>query len=179
MSNIIVSDERWLLPEGGQSTFSGSRLVGVSEVFVLNDMQHMNGVAGLSEQQLVDRGIVKMQARPDETLVIASPDFSNPGAWSVTPRPAQEVIAIYQREVEKKIEAVAADRNYSSSVSAASYVASTNEQWAAEASAFVSWRDAVWAAVFVVLSQVQAGQMQPPQISELLAGLPAIEWPAA
>jgi hypothetical protein len=84
----------------------------------------------------------------------------------------------YQREIERKIESIAAERGYSSAVSAASYVSSSVPQWAAEASAFVAFRDAVWAYALGELAKVQAGQRQPPSLAALIAELPAMEWPA-
>jgi hypothetical protein len=83
----------------------------------------------------------------------------------------------YQRAIEAQVEGVAAERGYSSAVSCASYVSSTNPVWQAEAGAFVTWRDAVWAYAFEQLALVQAGEREKPSIAEFITELPAIEWP--
>lgn len=68
-------------------------------------------------------------------------------------------------------------RRYDGGVSLASYVASGNPAWAAEAQAFVAWRDAVWAYAYAELDKVQAGQREQPGVEAFLADLPQIEWP--
>ena len=61
-------------------------------------------------------------------------------------------------------------------MSCASYVYSTVPAWAAEATAFVAWRDAVYLAAFGTLGKVQQGA-PAPGIAALLAGLPEMDWP--
>jgi len=51
-------------------------------------------------------------------------------------------------------------------------------QWAAEAAAFAAWRDAVWTYAYAELAKVQAGQRAQPTVTDLIAELPAIIWPA-
>jgi hypothetical protein len=166
---ITHSDERWLLPDG--------TLVGASTPFVLNEIQYLNGVAGLSEAQKEELGIVKMAVRPDETFHVASPDLNKPGQWITTQRPMHEIIAIYQQAIEDYIEAVAKEKGYSSAVSCASYVSSTVPEWAAEAAAFVAWRDKVWGKVFELLAELQGEAREPLPVADVIAMLPAIEWP--
>lgn len=72
----------------------------------------------------------------------------------------------------------AQERRYDSAVSIATYVGSTNPAWAAEAAAFVAWRDAVWAYAYIELDRVMGGQRPQPTVSELIAELPALTWPA-
>jgi hypothetical protein len=62
-------------------------------------------------------------------------------------------------------------------VTLASYVASTNPQWAAEAQAFVAWRDAVWAYSYTELAKVQAGQREQPTVEDFLTEIDQIVWP--
>lgn len=168
---IIVSDERWLLPDG--------TLVGASTPFTLNEIQYLNGVAGLSDEQEKELGIVKMAERPDETLHVATADPDNPGQWTVTLRSQPEIMAAFTRAIEAHIEATAQARQYSSSVSCASYLNDPNPVWAAEAQSFIAWRSAVWAEVFATLAEVQAGERAVPTVTELIAELPAMEWPQA
>jgi hypothetical protein len=83
----------------------------------------------------------------------------------------------YQSAIEAHVNTVARQRGYSSAVSCASYVSSTMPQWAAEAGAFIAWRDAAWAYAFSELEKVQSGQREVPALDAFLAELPAIEWP--
>lgn len=70
--------------------------------------------------------------------------------------------------VNARVEEVARSMGYSSAASCAGYVTSTVPQWAAEARAFVAWRDAVWLAVF------ERKDEEPPTTTEaVLALLPA------
>lgn len=81
----------------------------------------------------------------------------------------------YRRAVDAHIEAVAQSRGYNSAVALASYVNSTNPEWAAEAVAFVAWRDDVWGATFAALAAWQGGG-SAPTIAGLITSLPEIDW---
>lgn len=83
----------------------------------------------------------------------------------------------YSRAIEAHVDGIARERGYSSAVSCASYVSSTMPQWAAEAGAFIAWRDAVWAYAFSELAKVQSGQREVPTLDAFLGELPVIEWP--
>lgn len=97
------------------------------------------------------------------------------------PVPGQPLTAAqFQRAIEVHVDAVAAQRGYSSAVSLASYVASTIPLWQAEAQAFVAWRDAVWAYALTELAKVQGGLRVAPETTDaFVAELPLIEWPEA
>jgi uncharacterized membrane protein YgcG len=84
----------------------------------------------------------------------------------------------YARAVQEHVDATARGRGYDSGVSLASYVASTITSWAAEAAAFVAWRDAVWAYAYMELAKVQNAERAQPTVAELVAELPVIAWPA-
>ncbi len=58
-----------------------------------------------------------------------------------------------------------------------SYVNSTNVTWAAEAVAFVAWRDAVWVYAFAELAKVESGERPRPSVAEIVSELPPIAWP--
>jgi hypothetical protein len=82
----------------------------------------------------------------------------------------------YKCAVQAHLDAAAQSRLYTDGNSLATYTASTNPQWAAEATAFVAWRDAVWAQVY----GMWASPPDPvPTPAEVVAGLPVIEWPEA
>jgi hypothetical protein len=85
-------------------------------------------------------------------------------------------LADYQRAVEAHVVATAQTRGYYSDVSLASYLGSTNAAWAAEAAAFVAWRDDVWETTLAALAAWQSGG-DAPTIAGLIAELPAIAWP--
>jgi uncharacterized membrane protein YgcG len=78
-----------------------------------------------------------------------------------------------RQAVDALVEATAKGKGYNSAAHCASYVASTVDAWAAEAAAFIAWRDAVWLAVF-------AGMDDPPEDmtpASIVAALPQIVWP--
>lgn len=84
--------------------------------------------------------------------------------------------ALVVSAIDAKVEELAKARGYNSAATLASYVASTNSTWAAEATAFVAWRDQVWQDAYACLAQVEAGNRAMPSVSEALAMIPAIEW---
>lgn len=81
--------------------------------------------------------------------------------------------AAVTRIVNDHVEAVARSMGYSSAASCAGYLGSTVPQWAAEAGAFVAWRDAVWLAVFK-----RKDEPPPATVDAVLALLPAWVPPA-
>jgi hypothetical protein len=85
--------------------------------------------------------------------------------------------ARFQAAIEAHVNVTAHARGYHSDVSLASHVASTIPAWAAEATAFIAWRDAVWLHVFAQLALVESGDREEPTIDGLIAELPAISWP--
>lgn len=110
-------------------------------------------------------------------------DLCNPG-WAeavaagpaayVPPAPEPPTVEDYKTAVQAHLDAAAQARLYADGNSLATYTASTNPQWAAEAQAFVAWRDAVWQQVY----GMWASPPDPvPTPAEVVAGLPVIEWP--
>ncbi|MFT3732983.1 MAG: hypothetical protein QM780_16445 [Hyphomicrobium sp.] len=85
--------------------------------------------------------------------------------------------ADYSRAIQGVIDTMAQSHNYADGVSLASYKDSTVPNWAAEASAFIAWRDAVWSYVYSQLAAVQAQERNQPTVSGLIGELPAITWP--
>jgi hypothetical protein len=83
-------------------------------------------------------------------------------------------IAQMQQAVDAHVEATAKTRGYNGAAHCASYAASTVNAWAAEAAAFIAWRDAVWLAVFDGM-----GGGHPLNAEDVIAALPQIEWPDA
>lgn len=84
----------------------------------------------------------------------------------------------YRLAIQSHIDAAAGQRSYDSGLTCASYVGSTNPTWAAEASAFVAWRDAVWVYAYAELAKVEGGQRPQPTVETILDELPSMVWPA-
>jgi len=83
----------------------------------------------------------------------------------------------YRVAVRAHIDSRAQERQYDGAQTCATYVASTNPVWAAEAQAFVVWRDTVWGYAFAELAKVHNGQRPQPSIDEFIAELPGFSWP--
>jgi 6-phosphofructokinase len=97
---------------------------------------------------------------------------------------AEEVAAVMPSEIEVQtdrvrkaidshVEAQARALGYNSAAHLAGYATSTVPQWAAEAAAFVVWRDAVWLAVFAAMD----GEPDLSDIPALIAKLPVWKSP--
>lgn len=89
----------------------------------------------------------------------------------------EDMVEAFRAAIQSHVDTVATSRRYDSAVSLASYVASNNPAWAAEAQAFVAWRDAVWVYAYAEMDKVLNGQRDQPGIGEFIAELPAIDWP--
>lgn len=107
------------------------------------------------------------------------------GAWQVRPMTAAELAAQQQQAraaleaaVQQHLDATAQARGYDSMLSACTYAASTSTRFQPEGAACVAWRDAVWLHCHGVLAAVIAGTRPAPTAAELLAELPAIQWPS-
>lgn len=79
--------------------------------------------------------------------------------------------------VQERIDFTAQSRQYNNGVYCASYAQSTNPTWAAEATAFIAWRDDIFAYALEVYSDIQEGKPIPTQ-EEFVAGFPEIVWPS-
>ncbi len=86
-------------------------------------------------------------------------------------------LADYENAIQGLVDTTATEKMFRDGVTLASYVASTNPQWAAEAQAFMAWRDAVWSYSYAELAKVQAGEREQPTPEDFLTELPAIVWP--
>lgn len=93
------------------------------------------------------------------------------------PEPAAITVDDYRTAIQGLVDQTAQARSYDSGITCASYVGSTNPIWAAEAAAFVAWRDAVWVYAFTALPKVQSGQRPQPSVAAFLDELPLIIWP--
>lgn len=83
----------------------------------------------------------------------------------------------FEAAIQGEIDRVARTRLFSDGVSLASYVTSSLPQWAAEAQAFVEWRDEVWTYAYAELAKVRTGERYQPTIEEFINELKPIVWP--
>lgn len=97
--------------------------------------------------------------------------------WTPPSAPAPTVDD-YKSAIVTMLDAMAQERRYDNAVSISTYVGSTNPVWAAEAVAFVAWRDAVWAHAYTELDKVMTGQRPQPSVEDLIAELPGMAWPS-
>lgn len=73
--------------------------------------------------------------------------------------------------INEHVEAQARSMDYNSAAALAGYATSTIPAWAAQATAFIAWRDAVWLTAYELLEQhTQAGTV--PTEAEVLEALP-------
>lgn len=93
------------------------------------------------------------------------------------PPTLDEVVEFFRHAIQAHVDAQVRTRQYESGVSLASYAASTNPRWAAEAAVFIAWRDAVWAHAYTELDKVMDGEREQPTVEDFIAELPDIEWP--
>lgn len=85
----------------------------------------------------------------------------------------------YKNAIQCAIDQVAQSHNYADGGSLAGYKDSTVPLWAAEASAFIAWRDVVWTYAYQTLASVQSGSIPPPSIGDLISGIIPITWPSS
>lgn len=86
--------------------------------------------------------------------------------------------AVFAKAIQTHIDATAKAKNYGDGTACASYSNSTNPAWAAEAQAFIAWRDAVWVYVYTQLAAVQSNQRTAPTVQGFISELPAMVWPS-
>ncbi len=110
-------------------------------------------------------------------IVIGEPEpetIPEPTPEEITSR----IIENFRIAIDSYVDATARSKGYNSAAHCASYVASTHAPWAAEAAAFISWRDQVWLSVFSQLEDIQNGLLPIPEsIEQVISTLPVIVWP--
>ena len=77
------------------------------------------------------------------------------------------------------IDSVAQQKQYGNAASCATYYNSTNTQWKNEATAFIAWRDSVYAYAIAQYALMESGQRTIPTFAQFQAELPVISWPAS
>jgi len=113
----------------------------------------------------------------DGTTEVLPTDNAEVLAFLHPPAPAPTV-ETYQSAIQDMVDGVARSKLFNDGVTMASYVSSTVQPWAAQAQAFVAWRDAIWQYSYAELDKVQSGARPQPSVADFLAELPEINWPA-
>lgn len=135
-------------------------------------------------------GAIHGDGIPDVAIEISREQWidllSNPGQrkWVdgeiIAVEPSQPVATIidYENAIQNLVDNTARERQFRDGVTLASYIGSTKANWAAEAQAFVAWRDNVWFYAYGELAKVQAGERQQPTVEQLLTEIAPVDWPA-
>lgn len=92
---------------------------------------------------------------------------------------SEPTITDYENAIQNLVDSTARERQFRDGVTLASYIGSTKPKWAAEAQAFVAWRDNVWHYAYGELAKVQAGQRSQPTVDQFLTEIAPIAWPVA
>ena len=82
----------------------------------------------------------------------------------------------YTQAVQDWMDSIVQKRNYDSIGTACTYKDSTDPTFKAEGTACVAWRDKVWRYCYDVMNAVKRGERALPQLDELLAEVPVLEW---
>lgn len=131
-------------------------------------------------KQVIDNARIGTKGFPFhyEALGVEPPTKTIPveGGIPQADHPGLDPIEVFRREIQSLIDAKAQEKQYDSGATLASYVNSTIPQWSAEATAFVAWRDTVWAYALAELDKVQSGEREQPTVEAFLAELPELEW---
>ncbi|CDI08741.1 hypothetical protein [Agrobacterium pusense] len=90
---------------------------------------------------------------------------------------APPTITDYENAIQNLVDETAREKQFRDGVTLASYIGSTIPRWAAEAMAFVAWRDNVWRYSYGELAKVQAGQRAQPTVEKFLDEIAPIAWP--
>ena len=102
-----------------------------------------------------------------------------PDGFSDAPPPPtrEEQMAALDRAVAARLDDFARSAGYDNIISAASYAASGNSKFRAEAEFAVFVRDATWLTAFKIFAAIDAGERPMPTQEDFLAELPELTWP--
>ncbi|QIB36892.1 hypothetical protein G3A56_01840 [Rhizobium oryzihabitans] len=121
--------------------------------------------------QILDAETGEVIERPMTTAEIEERQQSIP--------PTVPTITDYENAIQNLVDETAREKQFRDGVTLASYIGSTKPKWAAEAQAFVAWRDNVWFYAYGELAKVQAGQRPQPTVEQFLGEIAPIAWPVA
>lgn len=124
----------------------------------------------------------------DETDLTFKPNATAGGIYYIKGyEPAaetrEEMIARRQTEivnmVQNIIDETAHQKRYDDGLSCVSYVGDPDEEFNADAVAFVAWRGRCWRTCYNILNSVKAGTVAPEDVTDqyVIDRLPVMEWP--
>lgn len=98
----------------------------------------------------------------------------------VPPTPtAEQIIAAVTQATQTHLDNFARTRNYDGILSACTYASSSIARFAAEGQAAVDARDQTWAALYVLMIEVETGSRPMPSgFADVEPLLPVLVWPA-
>lgn len=91
---------------------------------------------------------------------------------------AEEIERDLMLALDRHIDATAKAKGYHSRITCAMRAGYANP-WQTECIAFGQWMDACYLLAIGIAAEVKAGQRAVPTEAELIAAMPAMEWPAA
>lgn len=102
--------------------------------------------------------------------------------YKLAPWSPEQVFSHLEKEIttatQQRLDDFAKTRNYDGILSACTYATSTVQKFQAEGQYCVNARDATWAKLYQIMSDVQAGIRQPPMgYADIEVELPLLEWP--
>lgn len=90
----------------------------------------------------------------------------------------QAFISAVVTATQDHLDAFAKTRNYDGILSACTYASSAIPKFQGEGQYCVNARDSIWAALYTIMAEVEAGTRQmPATVEEVLALLPELSWP--
>src|SRR5690606_6387841 len=95
-----------------------------------------------------------VRADPDQWVV---GDDKVEVVYEVVENSPETIKQIFSQAIQQMLDRAAQERRYDSGTTISTYVNSTRPEWAAEAQAFVAWRDAVWDHAYTELDKVMSG----------------------
>lgn len=111
-------------------------------------------------------------------------DLFMPNATPVTiqdvaPADIERIKQLATIHIQEQLDAFAQAKGYDNMLSATSYKDSTVVQFSTEASIAIAMRDQIWGSLYTYFESVLAGTTTvPASIQDIMAALPALEWPA-
>ncbi|KQZ87192.1 hypothetical protein ASD64_07050 [Mesorhizobium sp. Root157] len=156
------------------------------ELHSISFVQAMSDGSFLVTTELTDsdelRDTVEYVSRESDAYGLAPVIWAAVQQWisdgkTVEPYNPVPTLTEFQSAIQAHVDASAVSKLYNDGNALAGYVNSTVPQWAAEAQAFVTWRDVVWVYAYAELGKVQNGQRQVPAVEAFIGELPALVWP--
>lgn len=88
-------------------------------------------------------------------------------------------VADYSAAIQDHMDRKAQEKQYDGIQTAVTYRDDPNPQFAAEGQALFVWRSQVWSTALALMEQMSQGGGPAPTIEQVIAMLPAFEWPVA